>query len=287
MIIDGHTHLCGEPHTQEQVVYHYVEGGTVALPVTRVEQKVDILLQDMDKQNVEQAVVMGLYDQISNEQLSELVKKHPKRIVGFAGVINPKNENSVPILRKAIKELGLKGLKLHPDIQSFSPADPEIIPLIKCAAEHNIPVYIHCLPGRVYLKGYFNLTTPGHIDTLKRRVPEATIIIGHFAYPRYLDLLTVGQAPGVYVETAGGLPSIVELNGKAFTVRLLRKIGVDKIIFGSDWSGGQFRIWQKDQINLIESLNLTREEKDKILGGNMKKVLTSKGTSYLDAPLVS
>ncbi len=189
MIIDGHTHLCGQPHTQEPVIWKIVEGGSFTAPFTREEGKVDLLLRDMDERGVDKAVVMGFLDQISNEQLSELMSEHPERIIGFAGVADPKSEDSVTMLKEAVGELGLRGLKLHPDLHSFSPADPEIVPLIRCAAELDVPVLIHCYPGGM-VRGYFNLNTPGHIDTLKRRVPEATIIVGHLGSTTSCSALT-------------------------------------------------------------------------------------------------
>jgi predicted TIM-barrel fold metal-dependent hydrolase len=239
-----------------------VEGGSFTAPFTRAEGKVDLFLLDMDERGGDKAVVMGLFDQISNEQLSELMREHSERIIGFAGVANPKSEDSVAVLEEAVGELGLRGLKLHPDLHSFSPADPEIVPLIRCAAELDVPVLIHCFPGGM-VRGYFNLNTPGHIDTLMRRVPGATIIVGHFGWPRYLDLIAIGQIPGVYVETSWGLTSIAEL----------KMIGIDNIVFGSDWCSVQIGMEQGRQIRLIEGLDLTGEEKDKILGGNMGRVL--------------
>jgi len=50
-------------------------------------------------------------------------------------------------------------------------------------------------------------------------------------------------------------------------------IGIDNIVFGSDWCSVQIGMEQERQIRLIESLDLNREEKDKILGGNIASVL--------------
>ena len=272
MIIDSHVHLCGPPHNQESAQISIVEGGTFTLPFKRGECTMELLLEDMDRRGVDMALVMGFPEMISNEHLSELMKEHQKRIIGFTGVMDPKSSDSVTQLKTAVEDLGLRGLKLHSDCHSFSPADPEIVPLISCAAELNVPVLIHSYPGGM-VRGYFNLSTPGHIDTLKRHVPEATIIIGHMGWPRYLDLITVGQIPGVYVETSWGLTGIAELNGAAYTSKLLRMIGIENIVFGSDWCSPQIGLEQEKQITLIESLDLTREEKDKILGGNIAGVL--------------
>ena len=51
---------------------------------------------------------------------------------------------------------------------------------------------------------------------------------------------------------------------------------VDKVLFGSDWVGDFSRI-KNDNLDVIECLDLTREEKDKILGGNAAKLLNKQG----------
>ena len=50
-------------------------------------------------------------------------------------------------------------------------------------------------------------------------------------------------------------------------------IGVDNVLFGSDWFGRQVGMEQEGQLELINKLDLTREEKEKILGDNISKIL--------------
>ena len=88
-----------------------------------------------------------------------------------------------------------------------------------------------------------------------------------------MDVLSVGQIPGVYVETSWVLTSIAKLNGVPYTSKLVRRIGVDNVVFGSDWCTAQIGMEQERQIKLIESLDLSREEKDKVLGENMRQAL--------------
>ena len=272
MIIDGHVHICEPPYTQERASMKTIDGPPFTLPVKRADLSVNLLLHDMDEHQVDKAIVMAFPGILSNKFLSKVAKEHPKRLIGFASVTNPKDENeSVRQLKKAVNELGLKGLKLHPDCHSFSPADPEIIPLIQCAADLGIPVLIHLFPG-VMIRGYFHHNLPEHIDTLKKHVPEAKIIIAHTGGPRFLDLLTIGQIPGVYVETSWGLTLIAELFGIDFAARFIRIIGIDNIIFGSDWCGTPHNETHA-QLSLIQKMNLRNEEKKKILGGNIMRVL--------------
>jgi len=270
MIIDSHAHLSEQILVDGAISFKLADG--TDLPVQLDEEadlSVNRLLHDMDECHVDRALVMAVAGVASNKFLSKVVKVHPKRLVGFAWVTNPRTNQSVGELEKAVNELGLKGLKLHPGLQAFTPADQEIIPLIKRAAELNVPILIHTAP---WPPGYFYNCLPEHIDILKKRVPKATIIIAHMGYQRFLDLLLcIAPLSGVYVETSWGLTMIADLFGIDFATRYIRRIGVDNVIFGSDWMGTNEEM--NDQLSLIQKMSLTREEREKILGENIRRVL--------------
>jgi predicted TIM-barrel fold metal-dependent hydrolase len=224
------------------------------------------LLHDMDEYNACNAIVLAS-EALSNETLSKIVKDHPKRLRGYA-YINPLEDDSPHVLEYAVTRLGLIGLKLVPDFQDFSMADPRIHPLLKKAAELDIPVMVHSAPGLV--QGHYNQSLPEHFDSIKRMIPRLTLIISHMSYPLFLDLLNIVPKEGVYVDTSTSLLWIYDLYGGDFTGRYIRRIGADNVIFGSDWwsYGGEIG----KQIELINKLDLTVDEKDKILGGNISKI---------------
>jgi len=270
LIIDGHVHICGPPLNQEYVNARLWDGSIVTLPVKRADASVDRLLQDMNENNIDKAFACAMNGVVTNEYLSKVVREHNSRIVGFAWIDNPLDKTkSVETLETAVSELGLRGLKLHPGIQNFSPADPRIYPLIRKAAELKIPIFIHMTPWPL---GTFDNHKPEYVDTLKKNVPDATIIVGHMAWQRFMDLLTLVWESGIYVETSHGLSMIADLYGVDFAERLTRRLGVDKVVFGSDWTGSSSRM-RKENMDLINKMNLTWEEKEKILGENIRKVL--------------
>lgn len=271
MIIDSHVHLAESPYKRDKWVSTGLDGTEYIIPLSKdSDPSVDSLISDMQTNQIDKALAVAFSGIISNEHLSEAVKAHPKKLIGFAWVNNPKHIQSVEELEYAVYELGLRGLKLHPGIQNFSPADQEIVPLIKKAAELNIPVFIHMAAYPPH--GDFNNCLVEHIAVLWKRVPEATILIGHMGFPRWLDLLTIAPLPNIYVETSWGLTMLAELYGLDFTSRFISKIGVDNIVFGSDWFGrGWFET--KNQIELIQKLDLSLTEKEKILGVNINTVL--------------
>lgn len=236
-------------------------------PALREQVTPNCLIKNMDEYNINKAIVIAS-DALSNETLSTIVKENPGRFQGFA-YISPLEADSPQQLEHAIKQLKLTGLKLVPDFQGFSMDDPHIYPLIGKAEELAIPVMVHSAPGLI--QGHYSKSLPEHFDKLKSKFPELTLIISHMSYPLFLDLLNIVSKEGVYVDTSTTLPWICELHGVDFTSRYIRKIGSDSVIFGSDWWGQAGEI--ENQLEWINRLNLTRVEKEMILGGNISKIL--------------
>jgi len=271
LIIDSHVHICEPPYTQDKLYLKIADGTVLDMELTRADNSVDRLLQDMDECHINKALIMA-NEFTSNEFLSNVVKTHPKRLVGFARVTNPRGNQSMAELEKAVNELGLKGLKLHPGTQAITPIDQKVLPLIKRAAELNVPILIHT---GGWPPGYFRYCLVEHIDTLKKKVPKATLIIGHMGLQRFLDLLSILPfSQGVYAEISWGLTMIADLFGIDFATRFIRKIGVNNVVFGSDWVGTNNEM--KAQLSTIEKMSLTREERNKILGENIRKILDGK-----------
>jgi len=271
LIVDSHVHVCGPPLNQDYISAKLWDSSIITLPFARrADASIDRLLKDMNESNIDMALVCAMNGVVTNEYLSKVVRENSSRIAGFAWIDNPLDKaKSVETLETAVNELGLRGLKLHPGIQNFSPADPRIYPLIRKAAELKIPIFIHMTP---FPLGTFDNHKPEHIDTLKKNVPDATIIVGHMAWQRFMDLLILVWESGIYVETSNGLNMIADLYGLGFAERLIRRLGVDKVVFGSDWIGSSSRM-TKENMDLINKMNLTTEERKKILGENIRKVL--------------
>jgi len=231
MIVDSHVHIAEPPYNRDKWASTGPDGTEYIIPLSKeLSPSVDCLLSDMQENQIDKSLAVAFSGVMSNQHLSEVVKSHPEKLIGFAWVEDPKQEHSVEELENAVTNLGLKGLKLHPGIQNFSPADPEIVPLIKKAAELRIPTFIHMVPFPIH--GDFNNCLVEHIAVLWKRVPDATILIGHMGFPRWFDLLTIATLPNIYVETSWGLTMLSDLFGLDFVAKFIRKIGVNNVIFG-------------------------------------------------------
>ncbi|MEE8354412.1 MAG: amidohydrolase family protein [Candidatus Bathyarchaeia archaeon] len=268
MIVDSHVHICEPPHNGSRLSRKNIDGSRVQWSDTRGDAAVGRLIEAMDGNGIDRALIMGLEGIVSNEYLGEVVAADP-RLTGFAWVEDPKRPEAVGELETAVLDHGLSGLKLHPGLHSFSPSQPEVVPLIRRAAELGVPVLIHCYP---FPPGHYENNLPHHIDSLKKAVPEATIIVGHMGQVNYHDMLALVRHPGLVVETSWGLTLLAELNGLDYAARFLRRLGVEKAVYGSDWFGPNGEM--ERQLGLIERLDLTRAEKDLILGGNISRVMS-------------
>ena len=267
LIFDAHTHLISPPYTSEVLEFTIADSQIMKPGALRNQVTPEKLLQAMDEYKIDKAIAIAS-DALSNETLSEIVNKYPNRLKGFA-YIHPLDSDSKEQLEKAVNKLGLVGLKLIPDFQDFSMNDSRIYPLLEKAVELDIPVMVHSAPGLI--KGHYNQSLPEHFDTIKKAIPEIVLIISHFCYPKFMDLLNIIPNTGVFVDTSTTLPWIVDLCGIEFTSRFIRRIGTENVIYGSDWWGQKSEM--KAQINIIMKMDLTQKEKEMILGGNISNLL--------------
>jgi len=86
------------------------------------------LISSMDESGIDVSVILNVDDltqtmQEKNMLIGEIVRKYPKRIIGFAGV-DPRRSDGPDMLKQCFEEFGLKGLKYHPD-NGFDPAGPQ------------------------------------------------------------------------------------------------------------------------------------------------------------------
>jgi len=267
MIVDSHVHICEPPHDGTVLSRVNIDGSHVQWSGTRADAAVDRLLEALDENGIDKALIMGLEGIVSNEYLGEVVGSD-ERLEGFAWVTDPKLPGSIGELEMAVRDHSLIGLKLHPSLHDFVPSQPEVFPLVRKAAELGVPTLIHCYP---WPPGFYFNNLPRHIDILKRNVPEATIIIGHMGHLNFNDLLVLARMRGVYAESSWGLTLIAGLHGTGYAERFIRMMGVENVLFGSDWFGPNGEM--ERQLDLIGRFDLTGEEREMILGGNASRIL--------------
>jgi len=201
---------------------------------------------------------------ISNEYVAEFCTGNPM-LIPFSNINPHLVTDPARELERCVNSLGFKGLKLLPSHQGFYPNDPSIYPLYAKAEELEIPVLIHT--GSSIFKGSrLKYGNPLFLDDVAVDFPELTIVMAHSGRGIwYEEAFFLSQLhENVYMEVSG-LPPQNMLN---YFPRLEKN--ADKVIFGSDWPGVP---GIANNIAAIRDLPLSEEGKEKILGGNARKIL--------------
>jgi uncharacterized protein len=161
-------------------------------------------------------------------------------------------------------DLGFKGIKLQPGWQMFYPDEERVFPLYE-ALEGKLAVLFHAgceLNTALVVRGL----APG-FRKVHDRFPGLTMILAHMGgYRQWNDAELHLWETGVYFDNSY-CPANEMTDDEM--VRLTRKHGADKIIFGTDFP---LRNPAEDAERLA-NLTLTPEEKDNIAWRNAAKLL--------------
>ncbi|MDL2285228.1 amidohydrolase family protein [Desulfovibrio sp. OttesenSCG-928-F07] len=230
MILDFHNHVYPD-HLAPRIVGSlkksyvtcFTEGTIASLKSSMLRAGVThaVILNIAGKPGQSQTVIDFALQTMQNSQEDGFV------IIPFASV-HPFEENWKELLHK-VKELGFKGLKLHPNIQRFNVDDPKLedyynevaklglILVLHAGLDNSLPEIRHASPERIY--------------NVLPLLEQGTTIVAHMggnavqhrAYP-----LLCGR--NIYFDTAFYFDKIdTELLRDIF-----KKHTTDKILFGSD-----------------------------------------------------
>ena len=231
---------------------------------------VDDMVRSMDEAGVELAALLA-FDcetthgwKVPNEMVADLVAQRPDRFVGFASVDPNKHQLAVEELEHAVRDLGMRGLKLHPPTQHFYPNDRAHYPLWAKAEELGIPVLVHT--GHNQSGGRMQYGDPTHLDEVALDFPNLRLILAHFGFPWVNQAISVTWIRrNCYLELSGWSPKYIP-----DTVwKYAKGIFPDRVLFGTDAPVMTAQRWLRD----FEEIQLPEDVKRKILYTNSRRLL--------------
>jgi predicted TIM-barrel fold metal-dependent hydrolase len=206
-----------------------------------------------------------------NEWGNEVTRRYPT-LVNFIGVdpnfLTP--EENVEELELRVGE-GAKGISLHPTRNLHRPDDLRLWPLYERAQELDIPILTHG-GTEGYRAAYLALNSaPYDFRTVLDTFPRLRLILGHMGNPYFDQLLEMAQRyPSLYFETAGVVSGREPYEyTDEYLVQLIRQLGTDRVMFGSDFIFGE----PVSPAKRLLSLPLSDAEKEAILGRNAQQFL--------------
>lgn len=193
-----------------------------------------------------------------NDFIYKEVQAHKEQFIGF-GTLHIDYENfEKEIIR--IRDLGLKGIKLHPDFQKFKIDDSKMDNIYEVLAQNNLAVLVHAGDSR------FDFSGPKRILNVITKHPTLKMVGAHFGgYTQWEDSLEFLVGKDIYFDTSSTLWKLPIEKANM----MIKKHGAEKFFFGSD-----FPMWDhEDELQRFNQLDLTQEEKEMILYKNAKGFL--------------
>ena len=239
----------------------------------------------MDSRGIEKAVIMPFNDpwlmsmeftiDAVHKNLYEMKQRYPGKFYAFADIdIRNTSAESLEAIRKAITECKLDGIKIHPNNTGVD-LDSAYNQLIFAHAQENkIPVAIHSYPNTID-----DRSAAYRIVNILEQYPDLTVIVSHMGAYQWEQLLPTR----CFVDISAILPDYVRTYGIVKTNEILRKFGADRLIFATDYPDS--RILQPDEIygsyfDILNQMDFTKEEAEKIAYGNISEILKNKGVNH-------
>ncbi len=253
-------------------------GGTVReLRESMKDAGVDLSIVLPVVTNPEKVAHINLSAATQNETVDET------GILSFAG-IHPAAENYRVLLRQ-VKELGFKGIKLHPDYYGIMFDDERTMRLIDYASELDLIIVTHAGTD-IGLYPPVCCTVDSIVRVMDIVAPPKLVAAHMGGWNNWDEVLTKLAGRPLWVDTAFSIGEIEwltpqdekygfrMLTDEKF-VELVHALGEDRVLFATDSPWAE----QRDYVNRIRAMSLTEQEKEKILAGNAKQLLGLTGTA--------
>lgn len=291
MIIDCHSHAYPAEISADPRAWAEARGelhwADLVAPVGRSSIQgwgdLDSMLAAMDLAGVDQAVLLGWYWEHEstcrwhNAAMAEWMQAAPDRLIGFASIYP--NANVVDQLESA-KSLGFSGVgELHMGVQNFDSNSPHWQSLARWCVANAWAINCHATEAAGH-------DHPGSIPTplqefvrMAQAQPDLKLILAHWGgglaffeqNPMLRKLL--GK---VYYDCAAS-PLLYDMS---VFKQMLELVGIDKLLFGSDFP---LRIFPREQkkpemVSYIHKIRnesgLSETELAKLLGANFGRMMS-------------
>jgi predicted TIM-barrel fold metal-dependent hydrolase len=164
---------------------------------------------------------------------------------------------------------GARGVKVHPIDQRFVISDPRMVRIGELCVELGLCVLSHSGTSR----GGVQFAEPSSFDEFVPAVPGLHLVVAHLGGGSWQQIRELAERHG---DIAFDLSEIVAWVGapnaptETELVRLIRDVGVERVMFGSDFP------WYDpgEMVKAVRTLpGLTDDELAAILGGNAVRIL--------------
>lgn len=266
MIIDFHTHIFPDKIAAKTIA----SLSSAANITSATDGTLHGLLESMNQSGVDLSVIQPVVTKPEqfesvNRFAQSINEKFGGRLLSFGG-IHPNCEDYKQKLNQ-IKELGLPGIKIHPDYQNVMIDDVRFMNIIEYADELGLIILTHSgidigLPDPVHCP-------PDKVRKVLDKLKPKKLVLAHYgAWKQWEAVYEYLAGENVYLDTAFTFEYIEQ----DLFLKILQKHSSDKILFATDspWSDAA------EGIKALNHFPLSQNIKDNILGNNATKLLQMK-----------
>ncbi len=280
MIIDFHTHTFPasisvralESLSDTGHVCYFTDGTPDSLALSMKEAGIGLCVN---------LPVMTRADQVCsvhNSLFRSLEKLREKNILTFGG-LHPDFENYKAEIRR-LKDYGIRGVKLHSPFQGASINDPRNKRIISALSEEGMITIIHA-GWDVSFLDFDYASVKAILEVIEEVRPEKLVLAHMGGWQEWDDVEKYLAGSPVWFDTAYSFGAVIRKPGQEdrmpYTenllpeqfVRLARKHGTDRILFGSDSPWAR----QEEYLAFLMSCPFSKEEKNQIAGENAAALL--------------
>ncbi len=235
--------------------------------------------------------------QAINDEIADMARARSDRFAGLGTLPMQDVKAAIAELERCMTKLGLKGVEINDHINGRTLEEPEFRPFWKAAEQMGALVFFHQAGETLVASRSTRYHLPNTIGNLvDRAVTFATLVFGGVmdAYP---DLkICLGHGGGYTCYGIGRLDRGWQVRTEArnnitqppsaylrrfyydcivYTEPALRflidTVGVDRVVFGTDWPYDMALDWPVSWVLAMKSLS--QEEKEAILWKNLERLL--------------
>ena len=241
---------------------------TEGMQATDQELPLALTIAAMDAAGVERGLIAAWYGpegpMITNDEVAAFVAQYPDRLIGVASADLRRPVAAVRELRRAVRELGMRALRIVPWLWGLPPNDRRYYPLYTECVELGIPFCTqvgHTGPLRTSETG----RPIPYIDDVALEFPDLVIVGGHIGYPWTNEMIALAtKYPNVYIDTSA-------YTAKRFPPELvayMRGHGRRKVMFATNYP----MITAARALEGLDGLELDAEATEMYLSGNARRV---------------
>ena len=257
-VIDAHTHIYPAKIAAKAIAG---TGKFYGIAPNELDGSPDTLLREDRMGGIDLSLVCSVATtprQVSsiNRYLASVAAEYPGQIEAI-GTLHPESEDQSADVEEAVS-LGLRGVKLHPDIQGFR-LDDERCMEIFALCEGRLPVLLHTGDKR------YDYSNPNRLTTVLRAFPRLQVVGAHFGcYTVWEQAGELRDFENLAVDCSSSLMYLT----RERTDELLDLYGSERVLFGTDYP-----MWHpSEEIRRFLELKLPGETEEKILHKNAERV---------------